>query len=266
MRFSLKAPKTVNFLISLLRILSILLLMSSCAANKAPVQDRMVSQAGKPGDHIVARGETLYSIAWRYGLDYNDLARRNGINSQFTIYPGQRLSINGTAAKASVTRTQPAATPAVKSPPQQPTPARSKTTTHSPSRPKPVNTPSGRLAWQWPAVGKVLAGYSSQKSLHMGVDIEARLGESVVAAADGVVVYAGSGIRGYGKLLIVKHNEVYLSAYAHNDQLLVQENTVVKAGQKIAEAGSTGTDRSKLHFEIRREGKPVDPLQYLPRR
>lgn len=100
----------------------------------------------------------------------------------------------------------------------------------------------------------------------MGVDIEARLGESVVAAADGVVVYAGSGIRGYGKLLIVKHNEVYLSAYAHNDQLLVQENTVVKAGQKIAEAGSTGTDRSKLHFEIRREGKPVDPLQYLPRR
>lgn len=266
MRISLTAPKTVKFLIGLFKILSILLCLSSCASNRAPVQDIAVAQGNKLSHHIVSRGETLYAIAWRYGLDYKDLASRNGIDRQFTIYPGQKLYLSGTAVKAPVAApatSRPVATP---KPSAQSSSSRSKTTTTVTSPPKPASTPASRMVWQWPAPGRVLAGFSSQKSLHMGVDIDGRLGESVVAAADGVVVYAGSGIRGYGNLLIVKHSDIYLSAYAHNHKLLVQEKATVRRGQKIAEIGSSGTDRNKLHFEIRREGKPVDPLQYLPKR
>lgn len=234
--------------------------LSACSANRAPVHDRMAPHSNKLTYHIVSRGETLYSIAWRYGVDYKDLARRNGINRQYTIFPGQKVYLSGAAPKAK------ASTKVVKAPASRSIPSRSKSTTKVVKAPDNVKTTNSRLVWQWPATGEVLAGFSSQKSLNKGVDINGRLGESVLAAAPGVVVYAGSGIRGYGKLLIVKHNEHYLSAYAHNSKLLVQEKGVVKAGQKIAEIGNSGTDRSKLHFEIRREGKPVDPLQYLPKR
>ena len=111
-----------------------------------------------------------------------------------------------------------------------------------------------------------MARFSSLKSLNKGIDIKGGLGEPVLAAAPGVAVYAGSGIRGYGNLLIIKHSERFLSAYAHNSRLLVKEDEVIKAGQKIAEIGNSGTDQSKLHFEIRRDGKPIDPLRYLPKR
>ncbi len=240
--------------------MSTLLFLSACSANRAPVSDRGALHSNKLTYHIVSRGETLYSIAWRYGVDYKDLARRNGINRQFTIFPGQKIYLNGTAPRAK------ASTKVVQAPVSSPSPPRSKTTTKPRVAPKTPTVSHSSLKWQWPAQGKVLAGFSSQKSLNKGVDINGRLGESVLAAASGVVVYAGSGIRGYGKLLIVKHNEHYLSAYAHNSKLLVRERESVKAGQKIAEIGNSGTDRSKLHFEIRREGKPVDPLQYLPKR
>ncbi|MBU3070260.1 peptidoglycan DD-metalloendopeptidase family protein [Aestuariicella sp. G3-2] len=252
--------KTVNILTKVFIILSTAFFLSSCSSNRAPVHDRMAPGSNKLTHHTVSRGETLYSIAWRYGLDYKDLARRNGVNRQFTIYPGQKIYLSGTAPKIK------SPTKVVKTSTARSSPPRSKTTT----KPEPIsNKPritDQRLKWQWPAKGEVLAGFSSQKSLNKGVDINGRLGESVLAAASGVVVYAGSGIRGYGKLLIVKHNEHYLSAYAHNSKLLVREKENVKAGQKIAEIGNSGTDRSKLHFEIRREGKPVDPLQYLPKR
>lgn len=254
------ALQTVKILTRVFIILSALVFLSACSSNRAPVHDRMTPGSNKLSHHIVSRGETLYSIAWRYGVDYKDLARRNGINRQYTIYPGQKIYLKGAAPKIK------SSTKVAKAPTSRPSSSRSKTTT----KPKPIsNKPrinSGGLKWQWPAKGEVLSGFSSQKSLNKGVDINGRLGESVLAAAPGVVVYAGSGIRGYGKLLIVKHNEHYLSAYAHNSKLLVQEKENVKAGQKIAEIGNSGTDRSKLHFEIRREGKPVDPLQYLPRR
>ncbi|NHO68299.1 peptidoglycan DD-metalloendopeptidase family protein [Aestuariicella hydrocarbonica] len=257
---SLAAPQTVRLLVNAFKILSVLLLLSACSSNKAPVQDRMSPGSNKLQHHIVSRGETLYSIAWRYGIDYKELARRNSINRSYTIYPGQKILLSGKVVSRQASARK--AKPAVKTVSS----TRSKTTT---TTKKPVKTPSvkdGRPTWIWPAQGRVLAGFSSSKSLNKGVDIEGRLGESVVAAASGMVVYAGSGIRGYGNLVIVKHNEAYLSAYAHNSKLLVKEQGFVKAGQKIAEIGNSGTDRSKLHFEIRHQGKPVDPLRYLPSR
>ena len=120
--------------------------------------------------------------------------------------------------------------------------------------------------WAWPANGVLISRFSSNGSLNKGIDIAGELGQPVLAASDGTVVYAGSGLRGYGELVIIKHSDTYVSAYGHNRRLLVQEGQKVKAGQKIAEMGSTGTDRVKLHFEVRRQGKPVDPLQYLPKR
>ncbi|MEH6344918.1 MAG: peptidoglycan DD-metalloendopeptidase family protein [Bermanella sp.] len=119
--------------------------------------------------------------------------------------------------------------------------------------------------WTWPAKGKLIAKFSAKSPANKGIDIAGGLGESVTAAAAGSVVYAGSGLLGYGNLVIIKHNEQYLSAYAHNKRLLVKESQKVKAGQTIAELGSSGTDKVKLHFEIRRQGKPVDPMLYLPR-
>lgn len=257
---SLAAPQTVRLLVNTFKILSVLLFLSACSSNKAPVQDRMSPGSNKLQHHIVSRGETLYSIAWRYGIDYKELARRNGINRYYTIYPGQKILLSGkVVSRQASART---AKPAVK----KVSSTRSKTTTTTKKTAQTPSVKDGRPTWIWPAQGRVLAGFSSSKSLNKGVDIEGRLGESVVAAASGMVVYAGSGIRGYGNLVIVKHNEAYLSAYAHNSKLLVKEQGFVKAGQKIAEIGNSGTDRSKLHFEIRHQGKPVDPLHYLPSR
>ena len=128
----------------------------------------------------------------------------------------------------------------------------------------PAVTPGGDddLGWIWPSNGAVIAGFDEVKN--KGVDIAGNAGDAVVAAADGKVVYADSGLRGYGKLIILKHNNTFLTAYAHNQNLLVKEDQVVKKGQKIAEMGNTDADRVKLHFEVRRQGKPVDPVKYLP--
>jgi len=245
-------------------ILSITLLLASCASgpNQAPVRDRGTVVDDRLGIHYVSRGETLYSIAWRYGVNYASLAKRNGIGSPFTIYPGQKVLLRGQVSQ------KPKASSVKKVVRKTATPKsdRSKTTTKK-AQSKGFVLPSNKAwKWQWPARGKILARYSASSALNKGVDIAGTLGEPVVAAAPGVVVYAGNGLRGYGNLLIIKHSERYLSAYAHNKKLLVVEQNVVKAGQQIAEIGSSGTDKSKLHFEIRRDGKPIDPLKYLPRR
>ena len=140
------------------------------------------------------------------------------------------------------------------------------TTTPAPApTPAPAAVPAGDdTTFIWPVPGNVLESFDEVKN--KGVDIAGRLGEPVLAAADGRVVYAGAGLRGYGNLIILKHNNTYLTAYAHNQNLLVREDQAVKQGQKIAEMGSSDTDRVKLHFEVRRQGKPVDPLKYLPAR
>lgn len=255
--------------IGLNRVFNILItccLLASCSTYKAPapVSDRRQPPSIKLQTHRVSTGETLYAIAWRYGIDYKHLARHNGISRGYTIYPGQLLRLDVNSAK---TR-KPAPRTVVKSKPQSApkTQPRSIKTTKKVANTKASQMKSAAFKWQWPVKGKLLATFSSANGLNKGIDIAGKLGESVLSAGPGDVVYAGNGLRGYGNLLIIKHNQKYLSAYAHNRRLLVGEGDSVKAGQKIAELGSSGTDRNKLHFEIRRDGKPIDPLKYLPRR
>lgn len=225
------------------------------------------------GRHVVREGETLYSIAWRYGRDYRELGNANGINAPYNIRPGQvlRLDVRGTVASGQrQPNRQPVATASPASKPQaspkpQPKPMVSKAPdTSSPLRGQTQTVST--IEWRWPHVGTVLANYSTAGKVNKGVDIAGNPGDPIRAAASGNVVYAGSGLLGYGNLIIVNHNEHYLSAYAHNRKILVQEGEDVTAGQVIAELGSSGADRPKLHFEIRKNGNPVDPSHYLPPR
>ncbi|WP_328185598.1 peptidoglycan DD-metalloendopeptidase family protein [Marinobacter sp. OP 3.4] len=226
------------------------------------------------GRHVVEKGETLYSIAWRYGRDYRELGNANGIAPPYTIHPGQviRLDLEGkvpadaprTASRPSRSSGTPASSPA---PSTKPEPA--PTVTRKPDRNEDLSEQSQTVSdinWRWPHVGTVIAKFSTSGKVNKGIDIAGNSGDLIRAAADGSVVYAGNGLLGYGNLIIINHNEHYLSAYAHNRRILVAEGENVKQGQTIAELGSTGTDGNKLHFEIRRNGNPVDPLPYLPTR
>jgi lipoprotein NlpD len=250
------------------------------ARKAAPVAPRTTPRGG---DYTVRRGDTLYSIAWRYGRDYRELAAWNGIRPPYTIYVGQRLRTApgrlSTAARAPVREPAPvSADPARNTaPPAAPapipgnrgiTPPTASTSTSKPgptAAPGPVEFPRN-VTWAWPVEGPLLNRFSDSGAGRKGVDIGGHYGQPVRTAAAGQVVYSGSGLRGYGQLIIVKHNDMYLSAYAHNRRLLVKEGEAVKAGQVVAEMGRSETDRVMLHFEIRKEGKPVDPLLYLPKR
>ena len=218
------------------------------------------------GVHRVVSGDTLFSIAWRYGLDHRDLARWNAIPEPYTIYPGQRLKTSRPSVVPPMPApAAPAATP--RSTPPAAASRREQRAATRPARARPVTPPPGNeppvRAWRWPARGTIVGTFAREGG--KGIDIAGRAGAPVVAAAGGRVVYSGSGLRGYGKLIIVKHNKRYLSAYAHNDRLHVKEGDTVTSGQRIADMGSTDAQRVKLHFEIRRDGKPVDPTRYLPR-
>ena len=228
------------------------------------------------GQYAVKRGDTLFSIAFRYGWDYKALAERNSIPAPYTIRPGQVIRFDGrSGAPATVVTTTQSGNSASSSSrttvtrrpvTTAPVVSGSSTTTVVPV---PTPVPAGERTqggWAWPANGVLIGKFASNGSLNKGIDIAGDLGQPVFAASDGAVVYAGSGLRGYGELVIIKHSDTYVSAYGHNRRLLVREGQQVKVGQTIAEMGSTGTDRVKLHFEIRRQGKPVDPLQFLPRR
>ena len=273
----------------LARLLMSLVLCSlvACGGNtRAPVEDRearstpsapvVASSSQANSRYRVQVGDTLYSIAFRYGLDYRKVAAANNIPGPYTIYPGQKIVLKEGAPPAVIPVRAPAPPPTkvvaagsskttpVKKPVSKPA---AQTVPPGPSVKAPAaGTYAGKKvsSWRWPTTGRVSRGYS--RSVHKGIDISGQRGDAVVAVASGKVVYAGTGIVGFGELLIIKHNEVYLSAYGHNDRLLVSEGQVVKAGQKIAEKGSSGTDTVKLHFEIRKEGKPIDPQRLLPRR
>ena len=238
-------------------------------------------------DYVVQKGDTLYYVAWRFAKDYMDIARYNGLSDPYTIFPGQHLRLEPPSQAVTLT-------PVQASPPVKPTPV--------PGPSKPVVSPSPSAApppkvsqsadvgvtrntapavpkaqtrpakldddapvtrWVWPARGTVLAAFGSGGG--NGIEIGGKTGQPVVASAPGTVVYSGSGLIGYGKLIIVKHNKSFLSAYAHNEKILVNEGDRVDLGQQIAQMGSSGSDRVKLHFEIRRDGKPVDPKRYLPK-
>ena len=251
-------------------------------ASRAPVAPSGVNTyAVKPGD-------TLHSIAFAAGTDWQTLATLNRISAPYTIYPGQLLKLSASsvpvtlgmdpdvtagvpvrtqaAPDAGVLAAQPGAAPMPTVQPPAAAPVRPAQQPVQPA-PRPLPPPPAHPgAWQWPSAGKLVLGYSNAAQPHKGIDIAGNTGDPVVAAKGGTVVYAGNGVRGYGNLLIVKHDALFLSAYAHNSRLLVKEGDVVKGGQQIAEMGDSGTDRTKLHFEVRKQGNPVDPLQVLPRR
>ncbi len=235
--------------------------------------------AGKPGFFTVRPGDTLIRIALEVGQNWRDLVRWNSLENPNRIEVGQVLRIvppvAGSAPVAPTTATvAPGAvvtpgvtTAAVNEPAVTAKPLPSSTPLAPASTPaKPMPAPAGEdeVAFIWPAAGTVVASFDEQKN--KGVGIGGKVGDPVVAAADGRVVYAGSGLRGYGNLIILKHNNTYLTAYAHNQSLLVKEDQDVKQGQRIAEMGSSDADRVKLHFEVRRQGKPVDPARFLPTR
>jgi lipoprotein NlpD len=286
------------------------LLLAGCGvAPRAVVVDRNPAPRTQPSphatgaQHVVRRGDTLYGIAFRHGLDYRQVAAWNRIAAPYTIYPGQRIRLSpaaGTVAAANPPRSLPASSPAaspstpatpapvtrpVNAPPAAPvvsapsapisaptastTPAPGSSTppaasTSTPSAPS--TAPSGPLRWQWPTAGQIVSRYVSGDPTRQGVSIVGNPGQAVNAAADGVVVYSGSGLIGYGELVIVKHSDEFLSAYGHNRRRLVAEGEQVKAGQQIAEMGRSGAARDMLHFEIRRNGRPVDPMGFLPAR
>lgn len=250
------------------RILAVLLLatlLSGCGQMQ-PVGSNsdLITYTVKPGD-------TLYSIAWRYGYNPKTVAGWNKIAPPYTLYPGQSLLIippHQRRPRNDSPPTRSAATTRATAPAQVTSPAGT-TTRRSPSASRsPVEKPATRLQnttinWNWPTDGKVLTAFAPNKG-KKGVDIGGEEGQSISAAADGTVVYSGSGLIGYGKLIIIKHNDTYLSAYGHNKRLLVKEGSKVRQGEKIAEMGSSGKEGIMLHFEIRRDGKPVDPMRYLP--
>ena len=199
-------------------------------------------------EHIVRSGETLYTIAWRYGKDHRDLARWNRLGDGSLIYPGQVIRLTpppGGSGKSAATR-----------------PARPDS--KAPQRPAPKAPQDPSPPWIWPTRGPVVAGFGARPGSGTGVLIGGKLGQAVVSAADGRVVYSGSGLIGYGKLIIVKHNETYLSAYGHNASLLVREGESVRRGQRIATMGEGPGQEPRLHFEIRQNGVPVDPRPHLP--
>lgn len=206
-------------------------------------------------------GETLYSIAWQHGQDYREVAKWNGITRPYTIFPRQQLRVVKPIA-----------------PPKQKTTKLTKVNKPAgpePVKKQPINLPvklnakvrhySQKLSWQWPVKGRIVGRFSANDPGQKGIDITRQEGAAIYAAAGGYVVYSGSGLRGYGKLIIIKHNETFLSAYAHNRNLRVKEGEKVKKGEHIADMGNTGTNSVKLHFEIRRNGTPVNPFKYLPK-
>ena len=208
--------------------------------------------AGGTGTYVVRKGDSLYSIAFRYGLDYKSLARINGVRPPYTIYVDQLIRLRVSA----------------KSPKKDSAPVATQSSTRPPSKvSKAPPAPSALVAsWRWPLKGEVINRFSLAQPVNKGIDIAGDIGDTVRVAADGVVVYAGGNLRGYGQLVIVKHNDSFLSAYGNNEKMLVKEGEKVKAGKSIARVGKTAANVEMLHFEIRQDGKPVDPLRYLPTR
>lgn len=231
---------------SAVALLAVALIVAACGS--PPRVERMRDY------HIVRSGETLFTIAWRYGKDYRALARWNDLGDGSLIYPGQLIKLYPPPGGASARR-QPREAADQRSAATRPAPSG---LPDVPSDPPP--------AWAWPASGAVVVGFGERPGTGTGVLIGGKNGQPVRAAAGGRVVYSGSGLIGYGQLIIVKHNDTYLSAYGHNASLLVQEGETVGQGQRIATMGEGPGREPRLHFEIRQNGKPVDPRAFLPKR
>lgn len=281
----------------LLAAIATVVVLSACSStplNHAPVEDRVsvpsrvempvpvvpvkqppgFENAGKPGHYTVKPKDTLIGIGLETGQSHKDIARWNGVENPNRIEIGQVLRVTPPGASDGAAVTKPVASSAATATPIAAGTA--KPVASSASTPAVAAAPASAVAssttapgeedlgWIWPGGGPVLAGFDESKN--KGLDIGGAAGDAVLASLDGKVVYAGAGLRGYGNLIILKHNNTYLTAYAHNQTLLVKEDQSVKKGQKIAEMGNSDADRVKLHFEVRRQGKPVDPVKYLPSR
>lgn len=236
-------------------VLLIAFAISSCSI------DPPLAPVGYPGSlsgdyYHVQKGDTLYSIAFRFGLDYKSVARANRISPPYTIYIHQKIRIKGVAVDQRVD----SAPTKPESPVSQAVIRQNNPVT------KATSTFNGKhqLSWKWPIEGPIVKKFALNGEVNKGIDIEGKAGEAVRASEEGIVVYAGGGLRGYGKLVIVKHNDRYLSAYGNNEKLMVKEGQKVKAGEKIARIGQSGEGSGQLHFEIRRDGKPQNPLHLLP--
>ncbi|MEL0660875.1 peptidoglycan DD-metalloendopeptidase family protein [Psychromonas arctica] len=246
--------------------------------------------------YLVQTGDTLYSIAWRAGVNVNTLIKRNNLKKPYIIRSGQVLTLRNSSTKttsnpkiASNSQGQQKESSesclnqkckknnqlgVVKVKPKvysknvvdKKVTKKPKVTQQVIQKKTPEKVSAKVTDWQWPSEGKLIKSFASSTQGMKGISISNSRGSSVYAAASGEIVYAGSGLRGYGNLIIIKHNYDYLSAYAHNDKLLIKENEHVKIGQKIAVMGDSGTDSVRLHFDIRYRGKSVDPLRYLPKR
>jgi lipoprotein NlpD len=225
---------------TLLFIIIAINLLASCSFNQkqaAPVVDLRNQIAEQQGYHVVQRGETLYFIAWRFGKDFLELAQLNKLQVPYSLTVGQKLYLSGKTQYYNYKKT----------------PGKATATASQKARYQPKNiSPVGR--WYAPTKGTVVQAYTKRVK---GINIAGTQGEPIHAVAAGTVVYAGSGLRGYGNLILIKHNDLYLSAYAHNRKFLVKDGQQVRANQKIAEMGSSGADRVMLHFELRKRGKPV---------
>ncbi len=220
-----------------------------------------------PADHVVREGDTLYSIAHANHLDYRVVARWNGIRPPYVIRPGERIRLTPPpgGAPASMRKPAPAPQPEPEPRPDRP-PAEAERAPASPTPGPDTARERARIRWVWPTEGRLVRDFRNGDPARKGLDIEGREGQPVRSAAAGKVVYSGSGLVGYGRLIIVKHSPAYLSAYGHNRRLLVKEGQRVDTGEKIAEMGRADADSAMLHFEIRRNGDPVDPERYLPDR
>jgi lipoprotein NlpD len=241
-----------------------------------------IENAGKPGYYTVKQGDTLIRIGLETGQNWRDIAKWNNVDNPNVIEVGQVLRVVTPGVDPTAAAARPVTPPKVEARPLTAASAASAPASAASGAAAPASAASSpaigtivaplatpretedELSWSWPASGPVVAGFDEAHS--KGLSISGKAGDPVLAAADGRVVYAGSGLRGYGNLVIVKHNNTYLTAYAHNQTLLVKEDQVVKRGQKIAEMGASDADRVQLHFEIRKQGKPIDPAKLLPPR
>jgi len=256
-------------------------------SGRVPVARGISSGAPASGSYRVVRGDTLYSIAFRHGVDFRNLAAWNHIAAPYTIWPGQLLRLVPSRGGVASARAPAAGTRPASPPPSAPVfkpvpPATASSNTRAAATVAPaaaVVTPPaavtapvrgatrgvGGVFWRWPADGPLIKRFKAGDAIP-GIELAGKAGDPVRAAADGVVVYSGNGLVGYGELIIIKHNDSFLSAYGHNRKRLVKEGQRVSAGQLVAEMGATGASRDELQFQIRRDGNPVDPLDYLPAR
>jgi lipoprotein NlpD len=265
------------------------LLLAACSARQTPapvgnVQNTIslknrVKNSLAQTQYAVKKGDTLYSIAWRAGLDIRQIAGINKISAPYKIFPGQNLILSKITAEVSTNKR--ASAKWIKSSNQttakivkKPVALNKKLAYGKKVSGQKVNNNTALKSatisqkvrkWYWPVKGKVISTFSAAQQGSKGINIAGHRGDRVQAAADGKVVYAGNALRGYGKLIIIKHNDDYLSAYAHNDQIEVTEQQQVKAGDPIARMGNTDSDRVMLHFEVRFRGKSVNPMKYLPK-